>query len=91
MPAAPQAKLRILYFAWLRERIGTGAEEITLPEDVATVGALIDWLRARSPGHEAAFATGRVIRCAVNQEFSEPATAITAGDEVAFFPPVTGG
>ncbi len=87
----PTARLKILYFAWLRERVGTGSEEVTLPEGVTTVGALVDWLRTRTPGHEAAFAAGRVVRCAVNQEFSDLGTAVRPGDEVAFFPPVTGG
>jgi len=83
--------VRVLYFAWLRERVGTNEEEVQPPGDVATVGALRDWLRARSPGHAAAFAAGRAVRCAVNQDFADPATPVRGGDEVAFFPPVTGG
>jgi molybdopterin synthase sulfur carrier subunit len=87
----PDAKLTILYFAWLRERVGAAEEQLAPPSTVATVAALIDWLSARSPRHAAAFANARVIRCAVNQEFADPATAVKPGDEVAFFPPVTGG
>lgn len=83
--------LTILYFAWLRERTGTAEETVTPPRDVATVGALIAWLAARSPGHASAFANLRTVRCAVNQEFADPATRLSPGDEVAFFPPVTGG
>lgn len=82
--------LRVLYFAWLRERVGTGEESITVPADIRSVAALVDHLRARSPGHAAAFASP-VVRCAVNQDFARPDTAIAPGDEVAFFPPVTGG
>jgi molybdopterin synthase sulfur carrier subunit len=83
--------LTVLYFAWLRERAGTAQEVVSPPASVATVADLIAWLRARSPGHAAAFADARVIRCAVNQDFADPATVLHAGDEVAFFPPVTGG
>jgi molybdopterin converting factor subunit 1 len=83
--------LHILYFAWLRERVSTAEERIALPPDVSTVGELVAWLRERSPGHAAAFAAARMVRCAVNQEFADPGTQIRSGDEVAFFPPVTGG
>jgi molybdopterin synthase sulfur carrier subunit len=85
------APVRILYFAWLRERVGTAEESVQPPEGVATVGTLVAWLSARSPGHAAAFAAGRTVRCAVNQDFADPAAAVRPGDEVAFFPPVTGG
>ena len=83
--------LRLLYFAWLRERLGVAAEEVAPPEGVATVGALLAWQRGRGQAHAAAFAPEARVRCAVNQEFAVPDSAVTAGDEVAFFPPVTGG
>jgi molybdopterin synthase sulfur carrier subunit len=83
--------LIILYFAWLRERIGLAREELCLPDGVDTVGGLVDFLSMRSPGHKAAFQNRRTVRCAVNQEFADPAIRIRAGDEIAFFPPVTGG
>jgi molybdopterin synthase sulfur carrier subunit len=83
--------LHILYFAWLRERVGTGEEEVALPEGVGTVGELVAWLRARGSGHAAAFANTRTVRCAVNQDFATPETPVRPGDEIAFFPPVTGG
>ncbi len=83
--------LNLLYFAWLRERIGTGEESLSPPSEVTTVAALIDWLVARGPGYQAAFANRRTVRCAVNQDFAAPETAIAPGDEIAFFPPVTGG
>ena len=85
------ATLHLLYFAWLRERVGTAEERIVLPAGVATVGELIAWLQARSPGHAAAFAAANRVRCAVNQEFAGPDAPLRPGDEVAFFPPVTGG
>lgn len=83
--------MTVLYFAWLRERIGTGEESVTPPDDVTTVGALMDWLATRSPGHGRAFQDRTAIRAAVNQDFAEPGTSVAPGDEVAFFPPVTGG
>jgi molybdopterin synthase sulfur carrier subunit len=88
---ASAGTLHILYFAWLRERVGLAEERIALPAGVATVGGLVDWLRQRSPGHAAAFALTRTVRCAVNQEFADPAAKLSPGDEIAFFPPVTGG
>jgi molybdopterin synthase sulfur carrier subunit len=83
--------LKILYFAWLRERTGTGEEIFVPPAGMSTVGALVAHLRARGPGYEAAFATPNLVRAAVNQVFATPETQIAPGDEVAFFPPVTGG
>jgi len=86
-----EAPLTILYFAWLRERVGASEEHVPLPAGVATVADLTAWLSDRGPGHASAFANRRTVRCAVNQEFADPATRIGPGDEVAFFPPVTGG
>ncbi len=86
-----EAPLTVLYFAWLRERTGRSEESVTPPPDVATVGDLIAWLAERSPGHASAFANRRTVRCAVNQDFAGPDTRVGPGDEVAFFPPVTGG
>ena len=91
-PAEVQAgTITVLYFAWLRERTGTAEETLSLPAEIRSVGALIDWLIARSPGHAAAFASRKTVRCAVNQDFSDIDAPVRAGDEVAFFPPVTGG
>ena len=84
--------MKILYFAWLREHIGKGDEELdTLPENVGTVAQLADFLAARGDGYKAAFAERELIRAAVNQEYARPDTPVAPGDEVAFFPPVTGG
>ena len=81
----------ILYFAWVRQKVGTGAERVSPPPEVADIAGLMGWLSTRSPGHAAAFANPKQIRAAVNQEFCAPDRAIRAGDEIAFFPPVTGG
>jgi molybdopterin synthase sulfur carrier subunit len=83
--------MRVLYFAWLREQIGLAEEDIDLPAEVTSVAALIDWLRVRGPGYAAAFAEQKLVRCAVDQEFAAPDTAIAGAAEIAFFPPVTGG
>ena len=83
--------VRVLYFAWLKERVGTGEEAVELPAGIGTVGALTDWLAARSQRHAPAFAARATIRMAVNQDFATPETPIAPGDEIAFFPPVTGG
>jgi molybdopterin synthase sulfur carrier subunit len=83
--------MRVLYFAWLREKIGKSEENLSPPAEVLTVGALFDWLSARGPGYAAAFAEQKLVRCAVDQEFAGPETAIAGAEEIAFFPPVTGG
>lgn len=83
--------VRVLYFAWLRERVGCGEETLPLPAGMRDVAGLIAWLRGRDDAHAAAFADPHQLRCAVNQVFARPETAVAPGDEVAFFPPVTGG
>jgi molybdopterin synthase sulfur carrier subunit len=84
-------EVRVLYFAWLRERAGRREERVAPPADVTTVAALMEWLGARHAGLAEAFAIPRLVRAAVNQNFATPATRVAPGDEVAFFPPVTGG
>ncbi len=81
----------LLYFAWLRERIGIASESMALPLGVRTVADLVAHLTERGGGYAAAFANRRTVRCAVNQEFADLASAIRPGDEIGFFPPVTGG
>jgi len=83
--------MKVLYFAWVRQRIGHAHEMVSPPDGVATVAALVDWLRLRGPGYAEAFRDTRAIRCAVNQEYVESDHPLVPGDEVAFFPPVTGG
>ena len=83
--------MKILYFAWLRERVGCTEEEIAPPAEVATVGALTDWLAAQSPRHAKAFAERRTIRVAVDQVFARDDQPIAGAREIAYFPPFTGG
>ena len=83
--------IELLYFAWVRERIGVDSERVELPSGVATAGALIDWLEGRGDGYRAALADRDRVRIAVNQAFAGADMPIRSGDEVAIFPPVTGG
>ena len=83
--------MKILYFAWLRQRTGTGEEEISLPEGVHDVAGLIDWLKGRGPEYSEAFSDTSAIRVAVNQEFATLETVLRGNEEVALFPPMTGG
>ncbi len=84
-------KLQVLYFAWLRERIGLAEERVEPPQEVASVADLVGWLRSRGAGYAEALADPGRVRCAINQEFATPRAALAHGDEVAFFPPITGG
>lgn len=83
--------MKIMYFAWMREHIGTAHETRDVPADVTTVAGLVQHLREASPGHAKALSNMEVVRVAVNQHYADPETAISNTDEVAFFPPVTGG
>lgn len=81
----------ILYFARLRECFGVPSEQLALPAGVRDVAALIDLLRARSGEWEAELAPGKAFRVAVNQVMASPTTLLAEDDEIAIFPPVTGG
>jgi len=83
--------LTLLYFAWVRESIGTDSETITLPAAITTVSDLLDWLATRSPGHAQALADRSRIHVAVDQQFARPESPIIGAREIALFPPVTGG
>ena len=82
-------KVKVLYFAGLREQLGTSSEDLELPP--TTVAGLRSQLMARGGAWQSALAQGRALRVAVNQEMAQPGTPVKAGDEIAFFPPVTGG
>ena len=83
--------LTVLYFAWVKEKVGRGEETLTPPAQVATVAGLMDWLATLSPGHAAAFADRRMIKAAVDQVHVSHSAPLGGAREVAFFPPVTGG
>ncbi len=83
--------MTLLYFAWVRQKIGKSEEQFDLPADVKTVGALAERLREQGAGYADAFSDLARLRAAVNQEHVSLDASVAAGDEVAFFPPVTGG
>jgi molybdopterin synthase sulfur carrier subunit len=83
--------MKLLYFAWVRERIGRPSETITLPPGLATIADLVAWLRTRGPEYAEAFARPELVRAAINQMHVKPDASIAGAKEIAFFPPVTGG
>ncbi len=83
--------VKLVYLARLREDLGTSSEALALPAGVTTVAALRAHLMTRGGQWANVLANGKALRVAVNQEMAAPATPVKAGDEVAFFPPVTGG
>ena len=83
--------IRLLYFAWVRTQIGLEEERQTPPKSPLTVTEMLDWLPSLSAAHASLEEHRARLRVAVNQEFADPDTLIHAGDEVAVFPPVTGG
>ncbi len=83
--------MRVRYFAWLRQRTGVAEEEIDPPAEVRTVGDLARYLARRHPRLGEVLESRGVVRFAVNQEYADADTPVGPRDEVAFFPPVTGG
>ena len=83
--------ITLVYLARLRETLGTSGEKVEPPHEVGTVAALLAWLRMRGGAWAAELAPGRAVRVAVNYDVARPDTPVKAGDEVALFPPVTGG
>jgi len=83
--------VEMLYFAWVREAVGTGSEQVTPPDRVTTVAGLLDWLASDSPPHADAFADRARLRAAVDQAFVPLDAPIAGAREIAIFPPVTGG
>ena len=81
----------VLYFAWVREGVGTGHEQVDPPEAIRNVADLICWLSERSPGHAAALAEPARLRAAIDQRFVPLDALLGDAREVAIFPPVTGG
>lgn len=83
--------LHMVYFAWVRERIGKGEEDISPPDNLNTVQDLLDWLRAKGGGYAHALEDISRIRVAIDQEHADLADPIGTAREIALFPPVTGG
>ena len=84
-------RVKLLYFAWVRERVGKPEEEVELPAEVSTVADLVRWLKGRGEEYEYAFENEGVVRAAVDRLHVKVNAAIGDAREVAFFPPMTGG
>jgi molybdopterin synthase sulfur carrier subunit len=83
--------IRIVYFAWVRERVGLPEETLDIPTDLATIADLVRWLKLRGEGYEAAFADETVVRAALDHVHAKPQARLGAAREIALFPPMTGG
>lgn len=83
--------MKLVYFAWVRERVGKTDETIDLPEGITTVADLVRWLKTRGEEYEYAFENEAVIRAAIDHVHAKPEAAIAGAREIAFFPPMTGG
>lgn len=83
--------MKVLYFAWLRERVGLAEEEVAPPPDVITVADLAAWLAGRDAAHAHAFENPALVRAALDRRHVKPQAPIAAAREIAFFPPMTGG
>jgi molybdopterin synthase sulfur carrier subunit len=83
--------VKIVYFAWVRERVGKTEEDVTPPPEVATVADLVAWLSGRGDEYAHAFANPRTVRAALDRKHVKPEAMLAGAREVAFFPPMTGG
>ena len=83
--------MKLVYFSWIRERIGTGEEIVELPEQVTTIAEVIAWLRTRDETYDEALRMPEAVRAAINGELVDHATTIEGANEIALFPPMTGG
>ncbi len=83
--------MKVLYFAWVRERVGKAEENLEPPPNVRTVSDLMTWLVARGEEYANAFASPKIIRAAIDRHHVKPDAAIAGAREIAFFPPMTGG
>lgn len=83
--------MKLIYFAWVRERVGRPEETVDLPSGIDTVADLIGWLRGRGEEYAYAFENAGVVRAAIDRVHAKPETSIAGASEIAFFPPMTGG
>ena len=83
--------MKLLYFAWVRERVGKTEEVVDVPAGLATVGDLVTWLAGRGEEYAHAFANPKVVRAAIDRAHVRADAPIAGAREIAFFPPMTGG
>ena len=89
--SAGDRQIKLMYFAWVREKMGRAEEIVIYPEGVETVAELITWLKTRGPEYQNAFERAEVIRAAIDKTHANATSEIGTAREIAFFPPVTGG
>ncbi len=85
------ARVKLVYFAWVRERIGLPEEEVELPPAIATIADLVGWLKGRGEEYDYAFENEGVVRAAIDKVHARPDAPLAGAREIAFFPPMTGG
>ena len=85
------AHVKLVYFAWVRERIGKPEEDVELPPGIATVADLVGWLKTRGEEYDYAFENEGVVRAAIDRVHARPDAPLAGAREIAFFPPMTGG
>ena len=85
------ARVKLVYFAWVRERIGRPEEEVELPPGIATIAELVGWLKGRGEEYDYAFENEGVVRAAIDKVHARPDAPLAGAREIAFFPPMTGG
>lgn len=83
--------MKLVYFAWVRERVGKTDEDVEVPEDIGTVADLVHWLKSRGEEYEYAFENDGIVRAAIDHVHVKPEASIAGAREIAFFPPMTGG
>jgi sulfur-carrier protein len=83
--------MKLVYFAWVRERVGKPDEQVDLPDGIETVSDLVRWLKRRGEEYEYAFENEAIVRAAMDHVHVKPDTVIAGAREIAFFPPMTGG
>ena len=85
------ARVKLVYFAWVRERVGMPEEEVELPPGIATIADLVGWLKGRGEEYDYAFENEGVVRAAIDKVHARPDAPLAGAREIAFFPPMTGG
>ena len=85
------ARVKLVYFAWVRERIGLPEEDVELPPAIATIADLVGWLKTRGEEYDYAFENEGVVRAAIDKVHARPDAPLAGAREIAFFPPMTGG
>ena len=83
--------MKIFYFAWVRDKIGLDSEEVELPAEIVTAEAFVEWFKTRGDAYAEVIGESNAVKMAINHEYAGPENAISNKDEVALFPPVTGG